>query len=231
MNSPRPFLIGITGGSASGKTHFLNSLLASFSADEISLISQDNYYRPRHEVPLDSHGVENFDLPESIDFNLYAQHIHDLSEGRTVEKLEYTFNNPNVVPKLFTFKPTPIVVVEGIFVFYFEEIANLLDLKVFIAAKNKVKLNRRIIRDAHERGYDLNDVLYRWKNHVRPTYRKYIKPYKASADLVIPNNEHFEKGLEMLVCYLKTQLAARRSPTLQETPQLNGTQSNVQSFG
>ncbi|MBO9641147.1 MAG: uridine kinase, partial [Siphonobacter aquaeclarae] len=107
------------------------------------------------------------------------------------------------VPRELLFYPTPIIVVEGIFVFYFEEIANLLDLKVFIAAKNKIKLNRRIRRDADERGYDINDVLYRWEHHVRPTYQKYIKPYKANADIVIPNNEHFEKGLDMLVCYLR----------------------------
>ncbi|SDM88995.1 uridine kinase [Siphonobacter aquaeclarae] len=203
MQSPKPFIVGITGGSASGKTLFLNSLLAAFPEDQITLISQDNYYRPLHEVPLDQHGVHNFDLPESIDFKLYAQHIHDLREGTVVRKKEYTFNNPDIVPRELLFYPTPIIVVEGIFVFYFEEIANLLDLKVFIAAKNKIKLNRRIRRDADERGYDINDVLYRWEHHVRPTYQKYIKPYKANADIVIPNNEHFEKGLDMLVCYLR----------------------------
>ncbi|MFT4033623.1 MAG: uridine kinase [Siphonobacter sp.] len=205
MESPKPFIVGITGGSASGKTLFLKSLLAAFSEEEITLISQDNYYRSRHEVPLDQHGVHNFDLPESIDFKQYAQDIHDLREGKTVTKLEYTFNNPDIVPKVLTFKPTPIIIVEGIFVFYFEEIANMLDLKVFIAAKNNIKLNRRIRRDAEERGYDINDVLYRWEHHVRPTYQQYIKPYKADADVVIPNNHHFERGLEMLICYLKTR--------------------------
>lgn len=208
----RPYIVGITGGSASGKTHFLHSLLGAFNEDQITLISQDNYYRSRKDVPLDNNGIENFDLPESINFRLYAQHIHDLREGRTVQQEEYTFNNQNAIPKILSFKPTPIVVVEGIFVFYFEEIARLLDLKIFIDAKNKIKLNRRIYRDNTERGYDLDDVLYRWENHVRPTYERYIKPFRATADLVIPNNHNYEKGLEILIAYLKTKLSVSTNP-------------------
>jgi uridine kinase len=202
----RPYIVGITGGSASGKTHFLKTLLGNFGEDQITLISQDNYYRPRHEVPTDKNGVHNFDLPESIDFKRYAEHIHQLREGQAVQMKEYTFNNPNVEPKLLTFRPSPIVVVEGIFVYYFEEIAELIDLKVFIDARNKVKLNRRIHRDNAERGYDINDVLYRWEHHVRPTYQQYIKPFRATADLVIPNNDGYDKGLEVLVAFLKTKL-------------------------
>ena len=98
------------------------------------------------------------------------------------------------------------MVVEGIFVYYFEEIAELIDLKVFIAARNKIKLNRRIHRDNAERGYDINDVLYRWEHHVRPTYQRYIKPFKASADLIIPNNHGYDKGLDVLVAFLKSKL-------------------------
>jgi uridine kinase len=202
----KPYIVGITGGSASGKTLFLNSLLASFKPNEITLISQDNYYIDRHQVPKDVNGVHNFDVPEAIDAHLYAQHIKQLIHGKEVHKQEYTFNNPNIIPKTLVFKPAPIIVVEGIFVFHFEEIAKLLDLKVFIVAKNKIKLDRRIRRDADERGYDVTDVMYRWENHVQPTYRQYIKPYKASADLIIPNNDRFEKGLGVLVDFLKIKI-------------------------
>jgi len=201
-----PFIVGITGGSASGKTSFLNDLLNAFTEDEICLISQDNYYKARHEIPLDENGVHNFDLPETIDHHRYARHIEQLRAGQVVEQLEYTFNNPDVVPKVLTFRPAPIIVVEGIFVFHFREIADQLDLKVFIAAKNKVKLERRIKRDNEERGYDLDDVLYRWKHHVRPTYQQYIKPYKAEADLVIPNNQHYRRGLDVVVSFLRGKL-------------------------
>lgn len=203
----RPFIIGITGGSASGKTSFLKDLLGSFPDNQICLISQDNYYKARHEIPVDDNGVHNFDLPETIDYHRYAEHISQLRAGHIVEQVEYTFNNPNVVPRILTFRPAPIIVVEGIFVFHFKEIADLLDLKIFIAAKNKIKLERRIRRDNEERGYDLDDVLYRWKHHVRPTYQQFIKPYKEEADIVIPNNRHYQKGLEVVVGYLKGRIA------------------------
>jgi uridine kinase len=202
----KPFIVGITGGSASGKTFFLNSLMNSFGEEDICLISQDNYYRARHSVPVDENGIHNFDLPQAMDAKLYAQHISDLRDGQRVQQMEYTFNNPNIIPKLLTFESRPIIVVEGIFVFYFKEIAEQLDLKIFIDAKEHIKLKRRIIRDQVERGYDLTDVLYRWENHVFPTYEQFIKPSKADADLIIPNNRHFAKGLEVVRAFLKSKL-------------------------
>ncbi|PKV66641.1 uridine kinase [Pontibacter ramchanderi] len=202
----KPFIVGITGGSASGKTTFLNRLLASFSPENICLISQDNYYKDREHQTRDLNGVVNFDLPSCIDDEAYAQDILKLSQGETVYRKEYTFNNPNVVPKQLEFKPAPIVVVEGIFVFYFEEIAKLLDLKVYIDAKEYIKLQRRIVRDKVERGYDLDDVLYRYTHHVAPTYEKYIKPYKNDADIIIPNNEKFDRGLEVLTTFLNSKI-------------------------
>jgi uridine kinase len=201
----KPYIIGVTGGSASGKTLFLQSLLSSFAENEICLISQDNYYKPRAEQPTDPNGVHNFDTPFSIDFEQYCTDIRALSAGKTVIKKEYTFNNPTIVPKTFVFNPSPIIVVEGIFVFYFPEVANMLDLKIFIDAKEHIKLRRRIVRDQVERGYDLDDVLYRYENHVAPTYEKYIKPFMGEADIIIPNNSKFDRGLDVLVAFLKTK--------------------------
>jgi uridine kinase len=198
-----PYLVGITGGSASGKTTFLRRLLAAFPERDICLISQDNYYHPRDQQFRDEQGVENFDLPSSIDSLAYAADVRQLRTGQEVRRQEYTFNNPNVVPAELVFRPAPIVVVEGIFVFYFEEIAKLLDLKVYIDAQEHVKLHRRIVRDRDERGYDLQDVLYRYT----PTYEKYIQPFKADADIIIPNNRHFENGLAVLIGYLRNKVA------------------------
>ncbi|RFS15931.1 uridine kinase [Emticicia sp. C21] len=202
----QPYIVGITGGSASGKTYFLHQLLSSFSPDETCLISQDNYYRPKPLVPKDANNIENYDLPEAIDFELYAKHVEELKNGKVVQQKEYTFNNPAVVPNILTFNPAPIIVVEGIFVFHSVEVSRLLDLKVFIDAREHVKIKRRIIRDGSERGYDLTDVLYRWENHVAPTYEKFIEPTKYDADIIINNNTHFEKGLAILTAFLKTKL-------------------------
>ena len=202
-----PYLVGITGGSASGKTTFLRRLLAAFPERDICLISQDNYYHPRDQQFRDEQGIENFDLPSSIDSLAYAADVRQLRAGQEVRRKEYTFNNPNIVPAELVFRPAPIVVVEGIFVFYFEEIAKLLDLKVYIDAQEHVKLHRRIVRDRDERGYGLDDVLYRYTNHVAPTYEKYIQPFKDDADIIIPNNRHFENGLAVLTGFLKNKVA------------------------
>ena len=202
----RPFIIGITGGSASGKTLFLSRLMEQFKTDDICLLSQDNYYRPIEHQTKDHNGIENFDLPGAIDDQAFAADIERLRNGEVVSRVEYTFNNTEKVPDMLHFHPRKILVVEGIFVFHFPEVAQLLDLKIFIDARDKIKLKRRIKRDNEERGYDLQDVMYRWKYHVKPTYEEYIRPHKRSCDIVIPNNQHFEKGLEVIVSYLKNQI-------------------------
>jgi len=202
-----PYIIGITGGSGSGKTRFLNTLLEQFSSTQVCLVSQDNYYRKRDEQPVDSQGVKNFDLPESIDFDEYKNDIMALKEGRSVKRLEYTFNNPGSSPKEIELKPAPVIVVEGIFVLYYKEIADVLDLKVFIEAKDYIKLKRRIIRDDKERGYDLDDVLYRYEHHVMPTYDKYIKPYKKDADIIIPNHKDFSEAMEVMTSFIRSKVS------------------------
>jgi len=199
------YIVGITGGSASGKSHFLNKLLSDFSDQEVCYISQDHYYHPREQQPIDEKGVKNFDTPDSINFERFVADIKAVREGQTVSIKEYTYNNPNAVPEIIEFKPAPVVLVEGIFVFYHKPVAELLDLKIFIDADEHVKLSRRIIRDRLERGYDVEDVLYRYEKHVAPTYVQYIEPFKANADLVIPNNQHFDQALEVLKTFLKAK--------------------------
>ncbi|MFT5883962.1 MAG: uridine kinase [Arcticibacterium sp.] len=200
----KAFVIGITGGSASGKTLFLRSLLKHFTKEQVCLISQDNYYREISKIPLDENGIQNYDLPECIDFELYASHIKDLVNGKAVHHTEYTFNNPGVLPREIVHLPAPVIVVEGLFVFHESSISDLLNLKVFIDAKEKVKIKRRIKRDRKERGLKLAEVLYQWENHVKPTYKVFIKPTKKYSDIIINNNDHFENGLLVLSTFIKT---------------------------
>lgn len=203
----KPFTIGITGGSGSGKTFFLQGLSSCFKPHEICLISQDNYYKPRDQQPVDENGIKNFDLPVSIDREGFQHDLLKLKSGQNVIKKEYTFNNPLAESKLLEFKSAPIIIVEGLFIQYFDEISNELDLRLFIEAKDHVKLGRRIKRDQVERGYDIDDVLYRYQYHVMPVYERLIEPLKHDADLVIPNNSKFERALDVLVGYLKSRLA------------------------
>ena len=204
---PRPYTIGITGGSGSGKTFFIKELASHFRPDEICLISQDHYYKPLEVQFTDEQGIQNFDLPSSINKDDLAADILKLKSGQSITRKEYTFNNPKATPRLLEFTPAPILIVEGLFVQYFPEIVKELDLRIFIEARDYVKLTRRIRRDNEERGYDLNDVLYRYQNHVMPIYDSLIEPLKHQADLIIPNNDHFEHALHVLVRALKSHLS------------------------
>lgn len=201
-----PFIIGIAGGSASGKTMFLNSLLRQFDQKDICFISQDNYYLPREQQPLDENGVRNFDTPQSIDALAFAADIRKIKAGEGFSRLEYTFNNPKIAAQMLRFEAAPVVIIEGLFVMYFKEIMDLLDLKLFISAKAHVKLKRRISRDKIERGYDLDDVLYRFEKHVMPTYEQYLEPLKDEADLIIPNNRNFDHALDVVTGFLHFKL-------------------------
>lgn len=194
----KPYLIGIAGGSASGKTSFLKALVDLFSEDDVSLVSQDNYYRPYDQQLSDPQGWRNFDLPDSIHRDHFHRDLLRLTQGEPIERLEYTFNNPNIKPSLIKVRPTPIILSEGLFVMHYGEVRSLLDYKVYIHADPDVRLDRRIARDHHERGYPEHEVRYQWENHVRPADMQYLEPYKGHCDLVINNNESFEEGLEAL---------------------------------
>jgi uridine kinase len=202
----KPFIIGITGGSGSGKTTFLHKLRSYFSEEDVCVLSSDNYYRPTDQQELDAMGIPNYDLPGSIYKDEFEEDIKRLREGETVIRKEYTFNNPDRVAENLVFKPAKILILEGIFVFHFPEIAHLIDLKVFLYTNESTALSRRIRRDRIERNYPLEDVLYRYEKHVLPTYRKYIEPIKEDADIIINNNQNFEKGLAVLKGFLSNLL-------------------------
>jgi len=200
------YLVGIAGGSASGKTSILKELLSRFNPGEVSFVSQDNYYLDRIKQAVDENGEVNFDLPTAIDREAFVHDVEALLRGETVRRKEYTFNNPKVIPEYITIKPAKILIVEGLFVFYFSELALHLDLRVYIDALDQVKLQRRLKRDALERGYSESDVRYRWEHHVKPCYKSYLRPYRDHCDVVLTNNVNYLKGLDVLVNHLKTKL-------------------------
>ena len=206
---PAPYTIGITGGSGSGKTYFISALSSHFKPDEVCLISQDHYYNPLETQQIDGQGIRNFDLPEAVNRAQLHSDIQKLKRGESVVKKEYAFNTPGIEPGIVAFNPAPLIIVEGLFVQYFSEIEQELDLKIFIEAKDYLKLSRRIRRDSDERGYDLQDVLYRYHHHVMPIYESLIEPLKHNADLIIPNNRNFEQALLLLVRGLKSLLHGR----------------------
>jgi uridine kinase len=201
-----PYLIGITGGSGSGKSTFIRRIREEFSVEEVCIVSMDDYYLPRENQHVDENGEKNFDLPKSFDKKAFRRDIETLMAGGTVEKQEYTFNNPLVTPKTLVFKSAPIIIVEGLFVFHYKKIAPMFNLKIFISAKENLKVIRRIYRDQVERNYPLEDVLYKYEHHVLPSFERFIEPYRESADIVINNNEHFEHGYAVFKGFLTAQL-------------------------
>lgn len=200
------YIVGIAGGSASGKTSFLKDIKCSLPEGAVSIISQDNYYLPKENQVVDDQGEINFDLPTSINRHEFFEDLKKLISGETIERKEYGFNVGSSDPTLVITKPAPIIIMEGLFVFHYEEIRELLDLRVYIDVRDDIKLERRILRDAIERGYNENSVRYQWDNHVLPSYKKFLRPYRDSSDIIITNNISFNKGCEVLVNHLKAKL-------------------------
>ena len=190
MNSNKPFIIGVAGGSGSGKTFFLKCFLHHFTTEEVCLISQDDYYRPINEQKVDENGWINFDLPEGIEDDRLLEDLKTLMKGGTIEKKEYTFNTNEENARLMNISSAPIIIVEGLFVFHYPELAKLFDLKIFMDADEEITLNRRLSRDEMERGYTRDMVMYQWVNHVMPAYKQFLLPYKESCQKVILNNKH-----------------------------------------
>lgn len=184
----KPYVIGIAGSSGSGKTFFLNSFLNHFDQKDVTLISQDDYYIPANTKTREENRLYNFDLPTAIDRASFYNDIDELFEGKSILKEEYLFNNPNAKPRMLKIEPAPILVVEGLFIFHYEEVNQLLDYRIFIDANEEIALRRRLKRDLEERGYNHDDVMYKWINHVMPSFQSYLFPHKEECNLVIHNN-------------------------------------------
>jgi len=202
----KPLIIGITGGSGSGKSFFVRELVRNFRKDQVCLITQDNYYKTREKQPVDENGVKNFDRLESIDGDKLYRDIMKLVEGQEVEILEYTFNNPDLKPRQIIFTPAPVLIIEGLMVFSWEKIRELIDYSIFIDADELIKVKRRIKRDAQERGYDLDDVLYRYEHHVAPFYNEHLEPLKKEVNVIIQNNKDFTNGLAIIRGFIANYL-------------------------
>jgi uridine kinase len=192
----KPFIVGIAGGSGSGKTFFLNCFLNHFKPEEVCLVSQDDYYFPvADNMTPEENKLYNFDLPHTIDRGHFIQDINKLIAGQSFLKKEYTFGNPNAIPKMLEIKPAPIIIVEGLFIMHFRDIATLLDMKIFIDADEDIALQRRLTRDLIERGYSHDDAMYKWINHVVPAYKEFLLPYMGECDKVITNNSHVAEDI------------------------------------
>ena len=205
-----PYVIGITGGSGSGKTSLLSMLRESFHPGELAILSQDNYYRIREEQVLDHNGIRNFDLPESFVMDEFLTDLKRLGLGEQVDRMEYTYNNEKADASFIEIKPAPVIIAEGLFLMHIDEIRDELDLSIFVEVNDVLKLKRRIMRDQAERNYPIDDVLYRYEHHVLPSYRQYILPYRDLTDIVINNNNTMASAMQVITGHVRNVLSEIR---------------------
>ena len=195
MKNNTSFLVGLAGGSASGKTTFIRQISKEFGNNKVCVISQDHYYKGLSEQLRDENGIVNFDHPTGIDFKRIKKDIRKLLKGKTVQIVEYTFNNPDVFPKQIVYQPAPIILLEGLFVFADKGLNSMYDYRLYIDADEDVTLDRRLKRDTIERGMTHEEVMYQWDNHVKPAYDQFLKPHKKESDYVIQNTDNFDDCL------------------------------------
>ena len=199
----KPYVVGIVGGSASGKTSFLRQLFATLPTGMCSVISQDNYYRALDEQQRDPHGQPNFDLPSAIHRDRFYEDLCALVRGEPISRVEYTFNHRERQGNLITIHSAAVILLEGLFLFHYDEIRTLLDLRIFIDAKEEICKQRRLQRDLQERGYLPEHIEYQWQHHVVPAYQQFILPYRDEAHLIVANHGNYEKGLEVVTHHIK----------------------------
>lgn len=194
----KPHIIGMVGGSASGKTTLLRQIRDRF-ADKVAVISQDNYYRPFEQQPVDPNGRQNFDLPESVHGDELIADLRSLVAGSEISRPVYEFNLGAAVYNAVV-RPAPVIVVEGLFVFHYEDLRSMLDFRVYLEAPADVRLARRLRRDTAERGVPHEGVLYQWENHVRPAETLFMEPHRQACHTEV--NTLTGSGTESLIAHI-----------------------------
>jgi uridine kinase len=185
-------IIGICGGSGSGKTTLLNRLASGYGYLNPTVFSMDNYYLPIQHQAVDHNGEVNFDLPTALDKEKLVRDLYELSMGNSIEVKEYHFNSPPNKNVLITLHPSDLIIVEGLFLFHYPEVQEMLDFSVFIDVDHKIQLDRRLYRDQETRGYSREAILYQWNNHVLPCFDQFLAPYQKNADFSFRNEEDFD---------------------------------------
>ncbi|MCF2613275.1 uridine kinase [Fusobacterium perfoetens] len=196
-------LIGVAGGSGSGKTTVANNLVKAFKAEDATLLEQDAYYRELTNMTLEEKAKVNFDHPDSIEFELLRKHIVDLKNGKSIERPIYDFTTHSRKEGSVKINPSKIIVVEGILIFAVPEIRELFDVKIFVDTDADEMILRRIERDMNERGRSFESVKNQYLTTVKPMYLEFCEPSKRYADVIIPRGGKNKIAIDMLVSNLK----------------------------
>lgn len=181
-------IIGIAGGTGSGKTTVVHQIMNELPETEVGIISQDSYYKATDHLNYEERTKINFDHPRAIDFELLVKHLLELKKGNTVEQPVYSFVTHNRTEDSIITHPRKVMIIEGILILSNPELRELFDIKIYVHADSDERLIRRLKRDIAERGRDMNEVLNRYQNTLKPMHEQFIEPTKAYADIIIPND-------------------------------------------
>lgn len=200
-------IIGICGGTGSGKTTIARAIVKAVGAENVVLVEQDSYYRNLADMPLDQRHQANFDHPDSIDSDMLVNHLRRLKQGLTVEMPLYDFKTHTRSSKIDVIEPKPVVIVEGILIFAEPRILDLLDVRVYVDTPDDIRFIRRLQRDISERGRTTDSVIAQYYATVRPMHHEFVEPSKRHADVIIPEGGQQEIGIEFLCSLVRQKLA------------------------
>jgi uridine kinase len=198
-------VIGVSGGSASGKTTVANRIKDAFK-DSVELLSHDFYYLPHDELPLEERAKLNYDHPNAFDTERFIKDIEQLKQYQPIERPVYSYVVHNRLPETVRVNPAKVIIVEGFMIFENARLRNLMDIKVFVDTDADERLIRRIIRDVNERGRSLESVINQYTNTVKPMHELFVEPYKKYADLIIPRGGLNNVAIDMLLHRIKAIL-------------------------
>jgi uridine kinase len=200
-------IIGIAGGTGSGKTTVVHQIMNELPQTEVGIISQDSYYRETHNMSYEERTKINFDHPRAIDFELLVQHLKDLKANKTIEQPVYSFVTHNRTDDTIITHPRKVMIVEGILILANPELRDMFDVKIFVHADSDERLIRRLKRDIAERGRDMEEVLNRYQTTLKPMHQQFIEPTKAFADIIIPNDKYNTVAIDVVRAVINQKIA------------------------
>jgi uridine kinase len=202
-----PLVVGIAGGTASGKTTVARKVREALADCRVAFIDQDSYYRDLKDTPLEKRREVNFDHPDAFDRDLLVAHVRELKSGQPIQKPVYDFKTSSRQPHTMRVDPGDIILIEGILVLHMKEVRDEMDVKIYVDADDDLRILRRLTRDIKDRGRDFDHVVGQYLRHVRPMHMGFVEPSKHFADIIIPHGGNNEIAIGMLVGALRGKLS------------------------
>lgn len=199
-------IIGIAGGTGSGKTTVVHQIMNELPETEVGVISQDSYYKKNSHLSYEERSNINFDHPRAIDFDLLVSHLKELKSGNVIEQPVYSFVTHNRTDDVILTHPRKVMIIEGILILTNPELRDMFDIKVYVHADSDERLIRRLKRDIAERGRDMNEVVNRYQNTLKPMHDQFIEPTKNFADIIIPNDKYNTVAIEVVRAVIKQRI-------------------------